>query len=331
MLISFVVLLFGISWNVVSLSLFFLDEIVGLLECTDEIGLESIVSFGSGGERCLFGLGFIALLDSSLSLGVSISLLLGEKYFLLGSKWVESVSNGGISEWVLLGLIVRSDVNSWLSKLGLNLIGVDDSSKISTGHDGSVKVISALLGGSISGGSENLVQGFESRFGEDDESTEMTSWGELEDVKSMDIADVDTWEISSGSLELITSFVVDDKWSLSHDILGVSISTVTLSDLLGVSNLGEIVTGSDGVENSDERFGVWLGEVVDDEWELWDVVNVMSSCHDKRSDSGGSKSSCDGMSSLGNVNLSVDCSPDLEWSEHSGLSAHVTECGLSSS
>jgi len=119
----------------------------------------------------------------------------------------------------------------------------------------------------------------------------MTSWGELEDVKSMDIADVDTWEISSGSLELITSFVVDDKWSLSHDILGVSISTVTLSDLLGVSNLGEIVTGSDGVENSDERFGVWLGEVVDDEWELWDVVNVMSSCHDKRSDSGGSKGS----------------------------------------
>lgn len=241
MLISFVVLLFGISWNVVSLSLFFLDEIVGLLECTDEIGLESIVSFGSGGERCLFGLGFIALLDSSLSLGVSISLLLGEKYFLLGSKWVESVSNGGVSEWVLLGLIVRSDVNSWLSKLGLNLIGVDDSGKIGAGHDSSVEVISTLFEGSVSVGTENSVKSSETTLGEDDESTEMSSWSELEDVESMDVASVNTWQVSSGSLQFVVSFVVDDQWSLSQDVSGVSQFTLTGSGVSGFSNLGKII------------------------------------------------------------------------------------------
>jgi len=37
------------------------------------------------------------------------------------------------------------------------------------------------------------------------------------------------------------------------------------------------------------------------------------------------------MSSLGDVDLSVPFSPDLEWSEHSSFSAHVTESGLSSS
>jgi hypothetical protein len=34
------------------------------------------------------------------------------------------------------------------------------------------------------------------------------------------------------------------------------------------------------------------------------------------------------MSSLGKVALSVPFSPDLKWSEHSSLSAHVTESSL---
>ena len=37
------------------------------------------------------------------------------------------------------------------------------------------------------------------------------------------------------------------------------------------------------------------------------------------------------MSSLGDVDLSMPFSPDLEWGEHSTLSAHVTESGLSGS
>lgn len=37
------------------------------------------------------------------------------------------------------------------------------------------------------------------------------------------------------------------------------------------------------------------------------------------------------MSPLSVVDLRVPFSPDFEWCEHSGLSAHVTECGLSGS
>ena len=37
------------------------------------------------------------------------------------------------------------------------------------------------------------------------------------------------------------------------------------------------------------------------------------------------------MSSLGDVASLMPFSPDLKWSEHSSLSAHVTESGLTSS
>ena len=68
-----------------------------------------------------------------MSGGVSLGFSGGDELSLLGSEWVESVSDGSVGKWVLLGLIVNSDVSSGFSKFGLNLIGVDDSGKIGVG------------------------------------------------------------------------------------------------------------------------------------------------------------------------------------------------------
>ena len=324
---SFLVLR-GISWNVVTLSVFFFDEIFGGLEGVFESLIEGVVSGGSLFLSSSLGLGSLDF-EGSLSGGVSLGFSGGDELSLFGSEWVESVSDGSVGKWVLLGLIVNSDVSSGFSKFGLNLIGVDDSGKISAGHDSSVEVISTLFEGSVSVGTENSVKSSETTLGEDDESTEMSSWSELEDVESMDVASVNTWQVSSGSLQFVVSFVVDDQWSLSQDVSGVSQFTLTSSGVSRFSNLGKIISDTEGAEGGEKGFGGTVSEIVDDEWELWNVLDEVTSSHNKRGNGRCGEGSGNSMSSLGDIDLSVPSSPDFKWSEHSSFSAHVTEGSLS--
>ena len=330
MLSGSLLVLGGLSWNVVTLSVFFLDEILGSLEGVFESLVEGVESGGSLLLSSSLGLGSLGF-EGSLSGGVSLGFSGGDELSLFGSEWVESVSDGSVGKWVLLGLIVNSDVSSGFSKFGLNLIGVDNSADIGAAHDGSVESVTLLFLGDVRWGTEDSVEGLESILGEDDESTEVTTWGELEDVKSVDVAGIDTWEVSSGLLDTGGLVSVHDKWTLSHDVSGVSVFTSSGSDLLGSSDLSEIITSSEALESSEEGLGVWKGKVVNDKWELWDLVDVVTSSHDKWGAGGSGKSGGNGMSSLSDVSLCVPFSPDLKWSEHSGLSAHVTEGSLTGS
>jgi hypothetical protein len=82
---------------------------------------------------------------------------------------------------------MNSHGSSNFSKLGLNLVGVDDSGEISAGHEISVEGVSGLLDGVSEVGSEKKVESLESRSGENNKSSEVTSWGELDDVKSINM------------------------------------------------------------------------------------------------------------------------------------------------
>jgi hypothetical protein len=329
--ISLVILvLVGISWSVVTGSLFLLKEVLSGLVSVLKVAGETLVSGGSGVLGSSSSLGSLGLKEGS-SGGVSGGLSLLDKGGGLLGEWVDFVHHSLVGEWVLLGLVVDSDGSSLSSELGLNLVGVDDSGKISAGHHVSVEGISGLLNGVSGVGSEKFVKMSEGSLGEDNESSEVTTWGELDDVKSTDVADIDSWQISGGSSNLNTLIVIDDEWSLLQDVLGVSIFTLSVSERFMVSHFVEVVTNSEVVESGDERLGVWNVEAVENEWELWDVLDLMTSGHHERSNCGGGKSSCDSVASLGEIDSSVPLSPDLEWSEHSGLSAHVTESGLSGS
>lgn len=180
-------------------------------------------------------------------------------------------------------------------------------------------------------GTEQSWQLLEGALGEDHKSAEVTTWSKLDDVESSNVASVDTWEVSGSSLDISGGVAIDDEWSLSHDVLGVSVLSLSASQRSGVSDLGEVVTETEVSEGAQERLGVGGVQGVNDEWELWNVLDVVTSGHYKRSNGRGSQSGGDGMSSLGEIDSSVPLSPDLEWSEHSGLSAHVTEGGLARS
>jgi hypothetical protein len=85
-------------------------------------------------ESSFISLGFLGL-NSSKSSSVSSGFSSSSELSLLSSEWVESVSDGSVGEWVLLGLVVSSNVGSGFSELGLNLIGVNDSGEVSACHD----------------------------------------------------------------------------------------------------------------------------------------------------------------------------------------------------
>ena len=134
-------------------------------------------------------------------------------------------------------------------------------------------------------GSELKVQSIESILGEYNQSSEMTTWGKLDDVKSVNVASVNTWKISSSSLDFSAIISVDKEWSLSQDVLGVSVLSSSASEGFVGSDLGKIISKTNSVQSSEERFGVWGLDVVEDKWEFWDVLNLVTSGHDKRSNS----------------------------------------------
>jgi len=183
--------------------------------------LKTLLEFGiGGGSLCLIlssSLGSLGFEGSGL-LGSSLCGGLSDESGLGFGPWVESKHLGFVGKWVLLGLTVHSDGGSSSSKFSLNLVGVDNSNKIGAGHHWSVESPSGFLGSWGSGGSEDAVEGFECLLGEDEESTKMSTWGELENVKSVNIASLDTWKVSSGLFDTIFLVVIDDEWTLSHDV-----------------------------------------------------------------------------------------------------------------
>jgi hypothetical protein len=75
--------------------------------------------------------------------------------------------------------------------------------------------------------SENLVETFESILGENNQSAEMTTWSQLEQVQSVDVADVNSWKVASGSLNAGICITIDDQRSLTEDEARVSHLSLT--------------------------------------------------------------------------------------------------------
>jgi len=204
---------------------------------------------------------------------------------------------------VLLGLIVSSGGSLDFSKSGLNLVGVNNSSEVSTFHGGTVESVSSLLDTGLSGGSEDVVKSSEGGRSVDNESSEVTTRGELEEVKSVDVASVNSGQVSR-VLVNVGIFIVEDKeGSLSHGESGVSEFTLTGSHVLGSTDSSEIGGGTEGLESGEHGTGGLVRVKVGNHGEFGDGVNSVSSGENEGSASGGSEASSDGMSLLLGVDL----------------------------
>ena len=305
-----------------------LDLVENSLVSVFERLLETVVESNlASSSLCLLSTSSLGslLLDRSGTGGLASdnSLLFGSASSL-GVR-VESLHKSLVVKRVLLALGGFVVVDTLHAELGLNLVRVDDSGKISAGHHASSELEAALLDASLSVGTEDVVELFESILGPDDESTEVTTGSELEQVQSGDVASVNTWEVPGGLLDLTVLVTIDDQGSLTEGEASISELTLTGAVVLGGTDAGEVTSATEVVEALDESSSLLLVDGVNDEGKLRDIFDSVTAGHNEGTASGSGESGGNSVSFLVSVNLSLPFSPDLERGEHATLTAHVTE------
>lgn len=230
------------------------------------------------------------------------------------------------------GVLARSKLGSRDGRAddGLDLGTVDDASKIGVGHEGTGKVVLRLgqrtrLVVTIDG--SKLAEG---TFSEDDEATEGTTRGELEKVQAINAGDLNTREVAD-SLDDAVVLTVDDEGTLASNISATTSLTNTAADVLGILSLLDISDGTNLGEDLDSLLGLSdrLNRVGENERDLLDGIDLVTTSHDDGRDGRSSKSSSDGMTLGSLVGVSVPTSPGLEGVEHTSTTALVTESTLS--
>lgn len=272
------------------------------------------------------------LVDGSLSLLLAIIFTDLKGLSSNGVVGVQPVGELLVLEWVLLLAVDVFGVFNWLDG-GLDFVGVDDSADISVAQDGSVEGVVGFLNTVFAVGAEDLVQGLEGRFGPDDQTAEGATWSELLKVESVNVADFNAWDVSDGLEELDVLVGVDEEWATTDSVSSVSDLATTSAEGLGVGNSFDVLVETEVLKEVNDLLSLLEGFnlVIEDEWEFADLFNTVTTGEDQWGLEGGSKGSCDGVTLLGHVDLTVPSSPGLEWSEHATLSAHVTEGTLSGS
>jgi len=289
---------------------------------TEEVLVESLGLLLLGGG--LLGTSGLALLGSTLLLCKELSTTKND-----GIR-VELNHGTQVLEGVLLLLGTALGSRLLSTDNTLDFIGVDDTSNVSVGDHGAGDGVSLLGSRSLGKGSEDTVKRLKSTLGPDDETSNMTTGGKIKEVEAVDGGKLYTGEVAEGLLDG-SLLLVHNEGSTAHGESAVTHLTLSSADLLGVLGVIDIVGSTKSLEKLVGILG--LGNVLDvagdDEGELRDVVNLVSTSHHKGGESGGSKGRSNGMTTLSSVDLSVPSSPGLGGGEHATLSAHVTEGGLS--
>lgn len=145
----------------------------------------------------------------------------------------------------LVGLLTTFSDN------GLDLLRVDDSGNIGRGDLGLGKDKARLL-------LVNRVESSHGGFGPDDESTDVTTGSELEEVQRLDGASLDTGNVLESSNDTLI-LGVDDQRTPSLPVPPVPQLSFTGPDLSRVGDLGDIGVSGDGLEELDGGLGLLSG------------------------------------------------------------------------
>jgi len=288
---------------------------------------------GSGGLGVLLQ-GSLSLLLEDISSLLGSLLRLGNRSSDVGSgSRVKSNSSSSVSERVQLGSGLAVGV-SWDVDGVLDFLRVDDSVDIGVGHDGSWESVVGLSLRLLGLSSIDRVQLLKSISGPDDESSEVSSWGELKNVESVNIAEFNSWQVSQSLEHGAVICVVNNQRSSSLSESSVSGLSLSVSKGHGSSHLLNIVKSVKSLEESNSLGGFVDsidGLVINNQRNFRNVVNVVSSGHNQSGNSRSSNGGDHSVSLLIDVNSSVPSSPGLGWGEHSTLSAHVSKSSLTRS
>lgn len=239
----------------------------------------------------LFSKDLLELLTSALGLGSLGSLLANLVLGVLGGVRVEAEEDLLVAERVLLldeGTL-GAGLTLGLAEHGLDFGRVDDTGDVGVGKDvgGEEEVLLESRGSS--GSTVNFVQSSESRGGPDNEATEVTTGGELEEVEGVDGGCLDTGDVAEGLDELLAVGlgVVDDERTTALAETTATHLTLTGTGLLGLLDLDEVRAGTDGLEEGNGGLG--LGDTgaleglgLNDEGDFGDAGDTVTAGEQKR-------------------------------------------------
>jgi len=297
---------------------------------------------GSSGSKVSGeGLGEVGVLlvcdlaASRLSCGLLVrgDVLLGE----LGGSGVrvKAQSESVVDKRVSSVGVDSGKLGNLASEDSLDFLGVDESAKVGVGNKGSWELVVLLVGRLLVVCSVDLVEGSEGRGGPDAETSDVTSGGKLEEVQSVNVDALDSGKVSECSPQLLSlAGAVHKQGTSSGGVSSVSVLSVSATYRLGVLGLGDIDVGVDGLEEGEGI--LCLDDVleslgVNDEGNLGDLLDSVTSGEDKGGDGRSGEGGGQSVSALVKRGASVPSSPDLCGCEHSSTSAHVSESSLSGS
>lgn len=249
-------------------------------------------------DRCLG----LALLDLLLT-----QLLLGESR----GVWVQAQHDLLVLERVLLlhTSTLRPGLALGAAQDALYFGAVDQTGKVRLGNDVGGQEEVLLHGGGLGGGAVDLVEGLEGGRGPDDETTEVTTGSQLQQVQGVDGAGLDTGDVAEAldKLLAVDLGVVDDKRAAAVAVAATSELALTGSELLGALDLLQLGTSTDSLQETDSSrslgdSGTIEGGGVDDERDLGDGHDLVATGKEERRDGGGSQS---GSGSEAPINLSA--------------------------
>ena len=248
-----------------------------------------------------------------------------------GSVGVQLVHSSLVLERVLLLGVV--DVLHGGSDNGLDFVGVDDTVDISNSDNVLRKGVVLLLGSLFGDRAVDSVEVLEGVLGPDDETTDMTTRSETEEVETSDVAEFDTGEVSEGLSDTFFTIVVDNHGTETSDVTAISQLAHTTADVLGGSDLFDIGVATALLQEGDGFLGLLhVAEFVsNNEGDFTDFVDLVTAGHDEGGDGRGSDGGDESISLLVEIDLAMPLSPDLGGSEHTTLATHVSEGTLAGS
>lgn len=186
-------------------------------------------------------------------------LLLGEG----SGVGVESQHNLLVPERVLLLDVgpLGAGLALGLTKDGLDFGGVDQTGNVGVSDKVGRQDEVLLQSRGSAGGAVDLVQGGESGRSPDNEATQVSTRGELEEVESEDGGGLNSGDVAESLDELlaIDLGVVDNQRTTTLAVTAATELTLTGTDLLGLLDLDQVGTSTNSLQESDGSLGLGQG------------------------------------------------------------------------
>jgi hypothetical protein len=212
---------------------------------------------------------------------------------------------------------------------GLDFVRVDQTSDIRVGHDVSRQDIVLLQGSRGFVGTVEFIQESKSRLSPDDETTQVSTRSQLEQVQTTDVDQFKTGQVAEGLDETVV-FVIDHKRTTALTVATVTELTLTSTELAGVGDLDNVRVGVEGLQEGNGFLGLGqlFSRVVNNKRDFLNLFDTVTTGHDQRGKSRSSQSGSSSETLLVQVGLDLPLSPGLGRSKHTTTTTHVTESGL---